>query len=102
QGTRNAMALINLAWETRYFWDGRSLTLEDQVLHPVRDPIEMHETWPNAVAKLQAHDAYPGLFYAAFGTTTIDSLLVAKALAQLVRTMISGNSRFDRFQRGEL
>jgi cytochrome c peroxidase len=102
QGRRNAMALINMAWETRYFWDGRSLTLEDQVLHPVRDPIEMHENWPVAVAKLQAHHAYPDLFYAAFGTTTIDSLLAAKALAQFVRTMISGNSRFDKFQRGML
>lgn len=101
QGTRNAMALINLAWETRFFWDGRSLSLEDQVLHPVQDPVEMHETWPQAVAKLQAHDAYPDLFYDAFGTTTIDSLLAAKALAQFLRTMISGNSNFDKLQRGE-
>lgn len=102
QGTRNSMALINLAWDTRYFWDGRVLTLEEQVLQPVRDPVEMHDTWPNAMAKLQAHDAYPDLFYAAFGTHTIDSLLAAKALAQFMRTMISGNSRFDRFQRGFL
>jgi len=101
QGTRNAMALINLAWDTRYFWDGRSMTLEDQVLHPVQDPIEMHESWPDAVAKLQAHDAYPGLFQAAFGTPTIDSLLAAKALAQFLRTMISGNSNFDKLQRGD-
>ncbi|MBX2972978.1 MAG: c-type cytochrome [Flavobacteriales bacterium] len=101
QGTRNSMALINLAWDTRYFWDGRVLTLEEQVLRPVRDPIEMHETWPQAVAKLQAHDAYPGLFQGAFGTSTIDSLLVAKAIAQFMRTMISGNSPFDRYQRGQ-
>lgn len=102
QGTRNSMALINLAWDTRYFWDGRVFTLEEQILRPVRDPIEMHETWTNAVDELQAHDAYPGLFQAAFGTSTIDSLLAAKAMAQFLRTMISGNSRFDRFQRGQL
>ncbi|MBL7945389.1 MAG: cytochrome-c peroxidase [Flavobacteriales bacterium] len=101
QGTRNAMALINLAWDTRFFWDGRALTLEDQILQPVRDPIEMHDTWTNAMAELQAHDAYPGLFNAAFGTTEIDSLLAAKAMAQFMRTMISGNSPFDRFQRGQ-
>jgi len=101
QGTRNSMALINLAWDTRYFWDGRVFTLEDQILQPVRDPIEMHSTWPNTMDKLQAHDAYPALFQAAFGTSTIDSLLVAKAIAQFLRTMISGNSAFDRFQRGE-
>ncbi|MBL7951162.1 MAG: cytochrome-c peroxidase [Flavobacteriales bacterium] len=101
EGRRNAMALINLAWDTRYFWDGRSPMLEDQVLHPVQDPIEMHESWPEAVAELQAHDAYPDLFLAAFGTSTIDSVLAAKALAQFLRTMISGNSNFDKLQRGE-
>ncbi len=101
QGTRNSMALANLAWDTRYFWDGRVRTLEEQVLRPVRDPIEMHETWPQAMAKLQAHEAYPGLFLGAFGTSTVDSLLVAKAIAQFMRTMISGNSPFDKYQRGE-
>jgi len=101
QGTRNAMALINLAWDTRYFWDGRHLTLESLILEPVVNPIEMHETWPNAMAKLQADPAYPPMFELAFGTPNIDSLLVAKALAQFVRTMISGNSNFDKLQRGE-
>ncbi len=101
QGTRNAMALINLAWDTRYFWDGRVLTLEDQILRPVTDPIEMHETWPSAMAKIQADPVYPPMFEAAFGTDQVDSLLVAKAVAQFLRTMISGNSPFDRFQRGE-
>lgn len=100
-GTRNSMALANLAWDTRYFWDGRVRTLEEQVLRPVRDPIEMHESWPHAVSELQAHDAYPGLFHAAFGTSTIDSLLVAKAVAQFMRTMISGNAPFDNYQRGQ-
>mgnify|MGYP000862192744 CR=1 FL=1 len=102
QGTRNAMALMNLAWETRFFWDGRAHTLEEQILFPVRDPIEMHETWPNAVSKLQSDPAYVDLYQQAFGTTTIDSLGVAKAIAQFLRTMISANSRFDRFMRNEL
>ena len=100
EGNRNAMALINLAWDTRYFWDGRRLTLEDQILDPVENPIEMHETWPNAVAKLQADPAYPPLFEGAFGTTTIDSVLVARAIAQFVRTMISGNSIRVNLPRG--
>lgn len=101
EGSRNAMALVNLAWDTRYFWDGRRATLEEQILDPVMNPIEMHETWPNAVAKLQADPAYPPLFEGAFGTTTIDSVLVARAIAQFIRTMISGNSNFDKVQRGE-
>jgi cytochrome c peroxidase len=101
EGNRNAMALVNLAWDTHFFWDGRALTLEEQILGPVVNPIEMHETWPNAMAKIQAVPAYPPMFEAAFGTSTVDSLLVAKAIAQFIRTMISGNSRFDKFQRGE-
>lgn len=102
QGDRNSMVLQNLGWETRFFWDGRALTLEEQILEPVENPIEMHETWPNAVAKLQADPAYRELFHDAFGTSSIDKYKAAKAMAQFLRTMISGNSRFDQFQRGEI
>ena len=102
QGTRNSMALINMGWDQRFFWDGRAFSLEEQIFFPVRDPIEMHETWPNAVAKLQADDAYVALFNEAFGTTTIDSVLASKAMAQFIRTMISANSKFDKSIRGEL
>jgi cytochrome c peroxidase len=101
QGTRQSMVLFNLGWEDRFFWDGRTLTLEEQIFFPVSDPIEMHDTWPNAVSKLQADPAYVALFADAFGTTTIDSVLVSKALAQFLRTLISGNSKFDRFMRGD-
>lgn len=100
-GTRSSMALINLGWGQSFFWDGRAATLEDQILRPVRDPIEMHETWTNAMSELQADAAYPGLFDAAFGTSTIDSTLAAKAIAQFLRTMISGNSPWDKFKRSE-
>ena len=100
-GTRSAMALINLGYANSFFWDGRAGTLEEQILMPVRDPIEMHESWMNAMAELQAHPAYPGLFNAAFGTYTIDSTLAAKAIAQFIRTLISGNSKYDRVVRGE-
>lgn len=100
-GTRSAMALINLGWGQSFFWDGRAATLEEQVLQPVINTIEMHETWPGVVSKLQADPAYPPLFNAAFGTSTIDSVLAAKALAQFLRTMISANSPWDRFKRAE-
>lgn len=94
-GNRNSMALINLGWQTSFFWDGRAKTLEEQVLMPVTNPIEMHETWPNAVAKLKQDVKYRNLFYEAFGTVDFDSTHVAKALAQFLRTMISGKSKFD-------
>ncbi|MFT3884162.1 MAG: cytochrome-c peroxidase [Flavobacteriales bacterium] len=100
-GTRSTMPLINLGYSNFFFWDGRAATLEDQILEPVPNPIEMHETWRNAVSKLQADAAYPALFGAAFGSTHIDSLKVAKAIAQFIRTMVSANSPFDRFRRFE-
>ena len=100
-GPRSTMPLINLGYNNFFFWDGRSSTLEDQILHPVQNPIEMHESWPNAVSKLRADAAYPTLFARAFGTDHIDSVLTAKAIAQFIRTMISGNSPFDKFRRGE-
>ena len=101
QGDRNSMALINLAWGNFFFWDGRSPTLEAQALEPVINPIEMHDTSPSAVAKLQADPGYVQLFNAAFGTSQIDSVLVAKALSQFMRSMVSGNSKYDKVLRGE-
>jgi cytochrome c peroxidase len=79
-----------------FFWDGRATSLEEQALMPVIDPIEMHNTWPEAITSLQNTGNYPGLFNDAFGTDIIDSILVSKALAQFERTLISGNSPYDK------
>lgn len=98
-GTRNAMPIFNHAWNTtgKFFWDGRANGLEQQAFEPVTNPIEMHDTWPNVVSKLQSDAVYPGMFSAAFGTSTIDSVLASKAIAQYERTLISGNSKFDKY-----
>jgi cytochrome c peroxidase len=98
QGNRNAMAIINLGWnQFGFFWDGRASTLEEQALDPVVNPIEMNATWPEVEAKLNSHSDYPALFKQAYGIDVIDSLHVAKAIAQFERTLISGNSRFDKW-----
>ncbi len=103
-GNRNSMPLFNLAWnyDNKFFWDGRSFGLEKQALEPVKDPIELHNTWSNVAQTLQSHSEYPDLFLEAFGTSTIDSTLVTKALAQFQRTLISSNSRFDKHLLGEI
>jgi cytochrome c peroxidase len=103
-GTRNSMPLHNLAWNYngKFFWDGRASSLEDQIFEPVTNPIEMANTWPNAVASLQNTTNYPTLFEEAFGSKTIDSTKVSMAIAQFLRTLISANSRFDQYQRGDL
>ena len=102
QGNRNSMPMQNLGWEQRFFWDGRAMSLEEQILEPVVNPIEMHETWPDAVAKLEQDSVYPTLFLRAFGTPGISPERTSKAIAQFLRTMISANSRFDQFMRGEV
>lgn len=103
-GNRNSMPIYNVAWNWggKFFWDGRANSLEEQALGPVVNPIEMNNTWPNAVSSLQNHAEYPSLFEAAFGSPVIDSIRVAKAIAQFERTLISGNSRFDQYLRGEI
>jgi cytochrome c peroxidase len=99
-GKRNSMSLANIGWQRRTFWDGRVFGLEAQALHPIQDPTEMHESLENAVAELRAHTEYPDLFRRAFGLVEIDSNLIARALAQFERTLISANSRYDRWEKG--
>ncbi|KGL60076.1 MULTISPECIES: cytochrome-c peroxidase [unclassified Polaribacter] len=103
-GTRNAMPLFNLAWnfDERFAWDGKEFSLEKQALEPVSNPIEMHGNWENITKKLQNNLEYKDLFLRAFGTSIIDSTLVTKAIAQFERTLISGNSKFDKYLRGEI
>ena len=100
-GTRNAMPLFNLAWKSAFFWDGRASSLREQVLQPIENPIEMHETLRNVVAKLATTKNYPALFARAFGSPEINSDRLARALEQFVLTLISQGSKFDRSLAGE-
>jgi cytochrome c peroxidase len=94
-GTRNSMALINLGWDNFFFWDGRASTLEQQILEPVVNPIELHQSWPDAIYKLSLDIDYRNRFFKAFGEPGIDSLKAAKAIAQFIRTMVSASSKYD-------
>ena len=101
--SRNSMPLFNLLWSSAFFWDGRSPSLEDQALHPVQNPIEMGETWPNVTAKLTRHPDYPQLFARAFGAVTpVDKTSIVRAIAQFERTLISADAKYDRWLAGEV
>ncbi|OSY88684.1 cytochrome C peroxidase [Tenacibaculum holothuriorum] len=103
-GSRNAMPLFNLAWnfDERFAWDGKEFGLEKQAIEPVQNPIEMHSNWNTVIEKLQQDNTYLDLFQKAFNTNKISQDLVTKALAQFERTLISGNSKFDKFLRNEV
>lgn len=96
-GTRTSMSLANVGFLDSLFWDGRIVGLEEQALLPVTNPIEMNNTWENVEKKLNASYTYHVLFKRAFNIEYIDSLHVAKALAQFERTLISANSKWDRY-----
>jgi cytochrome c peroxidase len=100
-GHRQAMALVNMGWSTTFFWDGRTVTLEQQVLEPVENPIEMDEDWDHALMELRADPLYPPLFKAAYGTTDITKERAARAMASFLRTMISADSKFDKQRIGQ-
>jgi len=100
-GKRNAPVLLNLAYAQTFFWDGRALTLEDQVLETVPNALEMGLPWELAVQRLKQHTEYPRLFLDAFGPGDISPQRVSFALAQFVRSLLSYSSKFDKFIRGE-
>lgn len=104
-GTRSSMSLVNIGFAyTGLFWDGSVQTLEEQALLPVEDPIELHNSWMNVIPKLGSLPLYQELFRKAFGiesTSEISKELAAKAIAQYERVLISGNSKYDKEERGE-
>jgi cytochrome c peroxidase len=94
---RNSMGLSNARWYQRraFFWDERAATLEDQVLQPIQNSVEMGMTLPGLVARLSAEPYYAPLFTQAFGSATVNSDRISKALAQFVRSIISTQSKYD-------
>lgn len=94
---RNSMSLSNARFYEpgHFFWDERAATLEDQVLMPIQDQVEMGMTLDSLERRLAATDYYPILFEEAFGDSNITSERISLALAQFVRSMVSYESPFD-------
>jgi cytochrome c peroxidase len=83
RGHRNAPSLINRGWGRTFFWDGRTASLEEQVLQPIQSPNEMDLPLPEASARVR-----------------LDASTIARSLASYVRSIRSGDSRFDRYTAG--
>lgn len=94
---RHSMSLINARWYARgrFFWDERAATLEEQVLMPFQDPVEMGMTLSEVTERVKAQSFYSGLFRNAFGTEEINPDRISRALAQFVRSIVSVNSKYD-------
>ncbi|MCB2377848.1 cytochrome-c peroxidase [Hymenobacter sp. BT635] len=98
---RGTMSLANILWEPALNWDGAATSLETQARKPIENPSELHQSLAIGAAKLQQTDLYPPLFRKAFGSSAVTEENVLKALAQFERTLISANSRYDKYVRGE-
>ena len=100
-GTRNSPALMNLAWNKAFMWDGAVNHLDMQALAPINHPAELGESTAHVVSKLQRSRVYPALFGMAFGDSIITGEHLLKAIAQFELTLISANSKYDRVTRHE-
>ncbi len=130
-GARHAMPLLNLAWKSLFFWDGRAPSLRAQALMPIQDHKEMDESLTNVCAKLkvgqtsrlpkrsaqtrdneaiseaspianhQSPTDYPSLFTRAFGSPEITPEKIGLALENFILTLTSFDSKFDRAMSGE-
>jgi cytochrome c peroxidase len=100
KGGRSAPTVINRLFSDAQFWDGRAASLEAQALGPIQNPIEMGNTLEAVVKKLNAIKGYRAAFQKAFGTE-VTAEGIGKAIASFERTVLSGNSAYDRFKAGE-
>lgn len=99
-GVRNAPTILNVAYEPFQFWDGRALNLEDQAASPMANPIEMNQSHKVSASKLRKDPVYRSMFRDAFGTEDVSLARIERALASFERTILTGNSAFDRYQYG--
>jgi len=99
-GTRNSPPVVNAAYFKVQFWDGRSPSLENQAEGPVQNPVEMANTLAAVEQRLNADPDYRAEFAKAWGPGPITYEMVEKSIASFERTVISGNSPFDRWKYG--
>lgn len=101
-GKRNTPAIQNLAFVSEYFYDGASNNLEMVSIVPIHNELEMNETLPSIISKIETDPKYIRLFELAFPNQKISSQNMLKALAQFMTVMISANSKYDKYVRNEV
>ncbi|MBL0342110.1 MAG: cytochrome-c peroxidase [Bacteroidetes bacterium] len=101
EGIRNAPGLFNLAWHDNFMWDGGINHIEVQPIGPIENPVEMDETLSNVILKLRASTQYKTLFKAAYGSDSITSQMMLRSMAQFMAVMVSADSKYDKYIRGE-
>ncbi|MBE0470752.1 MAG: cytochrome-c peroxidase [Methyloprofundus sp.] len=101
-GGRSAPTVWNSAFNKVQFWDGRAASLEEQAAGPVTNPIEMGmKSWDDVVVRLKSIEGYQAYFDKAFGENSITKENATKAIAAYERTLITPNSAYDKYAKGD-
>jgi cytochrome c peroxidase len=100
-GHVNTPTVFNAAFNFVQFWDGRAATLEEQVAGPLHNPVEMDSNWTEVIARLSADEAYRNDFAREYPEQGITAETIAHAISAFERSLITPDSRFDRYLRGE-
>jgi len=100
KGGRSSPTIFNRAFSLAQFWDGRAKSLEEQAAGPMANPIEMGNTHEVVTKTLNAIPGYRVRFKQVFGREEVGIDEVTKAIATYERTVLSGNSPYDRFKAG--
>ncbi|MBL7815024.1 MAG: c-type cytochrome [Saprospiraceae bacterium] len=100
-GTRNSLALVNLAWNKTFMWDGAVNHLDMQALAPLSSRDEMDENMAHVVQKLQQSNRYPRFFQQAFGDSSVTGERILKVISQFMLTLVSANAKYDKVMRNE-
>ena len=100
-GPRNVPGLQNLGWDREFFWDGGVTSLDELPLSPIKNPVEMDMVFADALNRVQKSPKYPALFNAAFGSDTVTTARFLKAISQFLLTLVSADSRYDKYVRKE-
>ena len=100
-GGANSPTVINAAYATVQFWDGRAPSLEEQAKGPIENPIEMGHDLVACCVELNKVEDYQKAMEAAFGTPEVTPDRIAMAIASFERTVLSGNSPYDKFKNGD-
>jgi len=101
-GRRNSPALMNLAWHKQFMWDGAIHHLDVQALAPISHPAEMGSSISEVVTTLQKTEKYRTQFKKAFGSEEITGEKTLKAISQFLLTLVSCDSKYDRWKKGEV
>ena len=100
QGAVNAPSIFNLAFNSRFSWDGRNESLEDQILKLMVNPKVMGTTWEKLSARLNAQPDYVESFKSVFGGPA-NAKNISEAIVAFERSLSTPNARFDKYLRGD-